>query len=362
MIDINTFSESQHDAYNTIADFIAYPDSHDRYMSVQGLAGTGKTHVLAAVVENFNIIPLSPTAKAASVLRARTNKEVRTVHSVIYDFKGLVEDIRDKNRKQPVFHDKENSEIAGSIIGLDESSMVGTRLASNLLNTRARVIAFGDPGQLPPVMDKQFFTQATCTLVEPHRTALESGIIRQAYEIRHGNEPFTDGEEFEVTEFSDRLLVETNVVLCWKNKTRSWLNQRRRNLFGYTDKYLRAGEPIMCLANRYDIGIFNGEMYTLARDRAVGEDMWMKTPTGEIPILNPLIEDVDPLYEKLRYEEEFTPFAMAYAATVHKYQGSESKKILLINEHPRNREEYINWLYTGVTRASEKVFLINSKR
>jgi exodeoxyribonuclease-5 len=49
-----------------------------------------------------------------------------------------------------------------------------------------------------------------------------------------------------------------------------------------------------------------------------------------------------------------------YAITVHKFQGSEAKKVVIFQE--KNYywdEEYMKrWLYTGITRAKEKIFLI----
>ena len=52
-------------------------------------------------------------------------------------------------------------------------------------------------------------------------------------------------------------------------------------------------------------------------------------------------------------------FAYAYAITVWKAQGSEFGKVLLFEENfPFDRLEHQKYLYTGVTRASEKLVLV----
>ena len=52
-------------------------------------------------------------------------------------------------------------------------------------------------------------------------------------------------------------------------------------------------------------------------------------------------------------------FLYAYAITVHKAQGSEWDKVLIYEENfPFNREEHARWLYTAVSRSSDKCVLI----
>ena len=54
------------------------------------------------------------------------------------------------------------------------------------------------------------------------------------------------------------------------------------------------------------------------------------------------------IYQELEY---------GYAITCHKSQGSEFKKVLVIEE-VLNSAHHRRWLYTAVTRASEKLVLI----
>jgi exodeoxyribonuclease-5 len=50
-------------------------------------------------------------------------------------------------------------------------------------------------------------------------------------------------------------------------------------------------------------------------------------------------------------------FQFGYAITCHKSQGSEFDNVLLFNE-VLNRKLHRNWLYTGITRAKEKLILV----
>ena len=63
---------------------------------------------------------------------------------------------------------------------------------------------------------------------------------------------------------------------------------------------------------------------------------------------NPKTRDIPPL--------EFT---YGYAITCHKAQGSEWDKVLVIEEKfPFDKTEHARWLYTAVTRSSEKLVLV----
>jgi ATP-dependent exoDNAse (exonuclease V) alpha subunit len=334
--------------------FLADASGRYRTFTVQGLAGTGKTHVLAELARRYPAASLAaPTGKAAAVLRGRVGRDVRTVHSLVYDFRGLSED-ESTGRVAPIFTSKEDAGLGGLTVFLDEASMAGCRMAEDLLATGCRVVAFGDPGQLPPVADEPFFDRPDRTLTEVHRQALESAIVRQAHRVRRGLPYAADGPDFRVqggaTDDDHRA---ADVALCWKNRTRQALNQRRRRVLrGLTDTVLRAGEPVMCLRNDYRLGVFNGETYPLARDREPGGDVLLDLGEGRVvEVLNAVVEGFDSDFETLRHEEERSPFALAYAVTVHRAQGSEWNRILLIDEYRRNDGERNKWVYTAITRA-----------
>lgn len=238
--------------------------------------------------------------------------------------------------------------------------MVGSRLALDLLDTGVRVVACGDPGQLPPVADHQYFTDPDLTLRTIHRQALESPIVRQAHRVRSTGTYVADGDDFQVLGgATDEHHRAADVALCWRNATRRALNARRRRVLRDLDgTTLRAGEPLMALQNDYRIGLVNGEVYVALADRAPGGDLLLRAEDGrELSVLNPRIEDLDGDFDERRDDDEVKPFALAYAATVHKFQGSEADTVLLVDEH-REGDGRREFLYTGFTRAAKRIFVV----
>ncbi len=71
-------------------------------------------------------------------------------------------------------------------------------------------------------------------------------------------------------------------------------------------------------------------------------------------------------YKELRNNEYFNAFQIkfAYAVTCHKSQGGQWRNVFVdqgyLTDDMLDRE-YLRWLYTAVTRATEKVFLVNFK-
>jgi exodeoxyribonuclease-5 len=292
-------------------------------------------------------------------LRGKTGLGVGTIHSEIYDFRGMVKDEEDDHKRHPVFANKhEDGGLTGRLVFVDEVSMVGTRIANDLINTGAKLVVCGDPGQLPPVMDAQFFVDPHISLQEIHRQAWDSPIIRQAHSIRNTGAYATDGPGFRVlTEMRDDLLAEHDITLCWRNATRIWLNNKRRSMLGF-GLILRAGEPVMLLKNDHELKIYNGQIFTLVNDREPGGDFTIRDDFGrEILIENPTVETIDEHFDNDKYDDAFSPFALGYAVTCHKAQGSEYRRVLVIDEY-RQTDGRRSWLYTAVTRAIEQVTVV----
>ena len=70
------------------------------------------------------------------------------------------------------------------------------------------------------------------------------------------------------------------------------------------------------------------------------------------------------LYKKILENEYYNSLQVkfAYAVTCHKAQGGQWKKVFIdpgqITEEHLN-SDFFRWLYTALTRATEKVFLVN---
>lgn len=101
--------------------------------------------------------------------------------------------------------------------------------------------------------------------------------------------------------------------------------------------------PIIITSNNYELGLFNGDIGLIRPDETGAIKVWFEDGQGNLKAVYPGLID--------RME---TVFAM----TIHKSQGSEFDKVLIILPQTENiailtRE----LLYTGVTRAKSKVYL-----
>src|SRR5579859_5101513 len=110
-------------------DFILAPHVRQNYFVLHGLAGTGKTYLLAQLTYGYpELILTAFTGKAASVLRKRVGCNVSTLHSAIYNFVGLEDDKEEPERKNPMFTPK-GLHIPEKVVLVDECSMIGQRPA-----------------------------------------------------------------------------------------------------------------------------------------------------------------------------------------------------------------------------------------
>ena len=350
-------SSEQAEAARQIEAFLAAKRQDKAYFSLQGLAGTGKTFVLAEIAKRHpGAILCAPTGKAASVLARKTGLETNTIHGCIYLFRGEYTDT--KGEKYLSFQPRI---VDGSwkrrIAFLDESSMVDGPLAHDLLATGCRVVATGDPGQLPPVRGTRFFDRADFTLREVRRQALDSAVLRQAHNVRATGTYAPDGEDFRVQRSVGRDdILTADVILCWRNATRHALNALVRAHRGLDGPPL-AGEPVMCLRNDHKLGVLNGAQYELLRDydtrrRALS----VRNERGlAVDIEDVRFETVDPPGDPEEAQDEH-PFGYFYCATVHKAQGSSYVNLIVVDEYDR-MEYRKEWLYTSITRAEKRVLM-----
>ena len=350
-----TLSDEQEASANQIFEYLG--DREPGQFSMQGLAGSGKTTVLAEVAKDLpQAILCTLTGKAASVLRRKTGLQVSTIHAAFYK---LDEVGRDKTGRKILRFGTvhERGQLADKIILIDESSMLNHELARDIIATGAKIVACGDPGQLPPVTGARFFSHANVTLQTIHRQALESPIIRQAHRVRTEQNYRSDGDAFQVLDrgLTEEEILQASVILCYTNATRYAANLHARNVRGFIQPNPQVGEPIMCLKNAPQFGIFNGAVYGLTRSFLEGDsDIWIDVDDTEKCIPWVTFEGIRSAVPQ--HVEPLTSFDFGYAMTVHKAQGSEWRSVILIDEYYR-RMERASWLYTAITRAAEKIIV-----
>ncbi len=344
-----------------------------------GYAGSGKTTLARHLVEDVSgsVLFMAYTGKAALVLKKKGCTGASTIHSAIY-----------KPEEDPVTGEAEfvlnpDSPVArASLVVVDEVSMVGEELAKDLLSYGTKVLVLGDPAQLPPVKGEGYFINAEpdVMLTEIHRQAQESPIIRMSMDIREGRRlvPGRYGDSMVVARKDigkDELraaVLQADQLICGLNKTRQAFNARVREIKGlsgaYQPWYPTAGDRLVCLRNNKDKGLLNGGLWETAQVTFSGGpagliDIRVSSldEEGKAPIdvttpqafFNGTEKDLD-----WRVKRNSDEFAFGWALTCHKSQGSQWSNILVFDESSVFRDDARKWLYTAVTRASEKITVI----
>lgn len=375
-----------------------------QYTVIAGYAGTGKStlvkFIISALAQEFGIKPeedvvfTSFTGKATQVLQRKGNKNVRTLHKLLYNHYPLPNGGYRRERIE---------DLGYKIVVVDECSMVPKSLFVDLARHQdIYIICLGDPGQLPPVNANEDNHLLDCPHVfldEIMRQAAESEIIQLTMKIRNGQPiEYMKGQEVQVikkSELNTGMLLWADQVLVGTNGMRSIINNQMRQLQG-KEGDPQEGDKVICLRNYWDVfsddanALVNGTIGTLEDVYETGINIApYKTTDNEtrmkIICSNFRTEDEQNYYnlnmdKKLFTGTEMTldwktsfkmsknprtknflpmEFTYAYAITTHKSQGSEWDKVLVIEERfPFDREEHKKWLYTACTRAAQKLVLV----
>ena len=331
-----------------------------QHFAVHGLAGTGKTTLAAHVARSLpdDAFLCAPAAKAASVLTQKTGIDASTIHAAFYRFVRGVE--REDRPPRLVFRCAHApGSLRGKVLLLDEVSMVSRDVAADIISTGVTIVAFGDPGQLPPIEGLPFSISADFTLTEIHRQALESPIIRQAHAVRSTGSYVADGDAVRVLDrLTDGELRASDVVLTGRRATRMRMNAEIRQALGINRPLPILGEPLVCLRNARRCGLCNGAIYYASRDlHDDDQTVGISSDAGDVEVhaefLCPGHE-----YDKLDLPPGGWMTAFGYALTVHMAQGSEWDKVVLVDESGAFRDDRTRWLYTGCTRAKNRLVIV----
>jgi exodeoxyribonuclease V alpha subunit len=120
---------------------------------------------------------------------------------------------------------------------------------------------------------------------------------------------------------------------------------RRAGLIGRDTDFFR-GKPIIIRSNQYDMQLFNGDTGILWPDTDNRVRAWFRRPDNSLyPVSPARLPEHDP----------------AYAVTIHKAQGSEFDRVLLLLPEEESRVLSRELLYTGITRAKKKLILCSGQ-
>ena len=128
----------------------------DAVVGVQGRAGTGKTTMLkevAGLIGHRSLTGLAPSAAAARVLETEAGIPTRTLQWFLVRYGDL---------SDPVRLEQAREDLGGSLLAVDEASMIGTVAMERLLAIArnlgiARVVLVGDTAQLKAINAGQPF-------------------------------------------------------------------------------------------------------------------------------------------------------------------------------------------------------------
>ncbi len=333
-----------------------------------GYAGSGKTTLVRAIADDFDgdVAFGAFTGKAALVMRSKGCKDARTIHSMIYR-------ARDSDSEEPVFELNEDGPAAKTrLIIIDECSMVDEELGRDLLSFGKPVLVLGDPAQLPPVKGAGYFTacEPDVMLTEVHRQAADNPVIKLSMLIRTGGRlsPGKFGESRVVHRdlIDADQVTKADQILVGLNRTRRAYNDRLRALLGRSGTLPEAGDKLVCLRNDRKKGLLNGSLWTV---RTMGSIRRKKLRLIVVPEEDSSHKPVriGVLPEFFLGGDDEIPFALrrdsdefdyGYALTVHKAQGSQWDNVVLFDESAAFRDHRARWLYTGITRAAERLTVV----
>lgn len=373
----------------------------ERYTVISGYAGTGKSTLvkfIVAALPNINpdedVIYTSFTGKATQVLQRKGNKNVSTLHKLLFE---------SIPKPDGTFFRKPVEFIPYKIVIVDECSMVPKELLQRLIKYNVHIICLGDPGQLPPINkneDNHLLDHPHIFLDEIMRQEAESEIINLTMDIRAGK-PLTryQGKEVQVLnkdELTTGMLLWADQIICAKNETRIALNNQMRDLLGRSGGP-QDGDKVICLKNNWDIysvndnPLVNGTIGYLKDSFNTYINLPRQiTSDGQPKKLDILtanfISDTEEDYGILNMDKQLITtgvpgldwktsykmgrnwrfqdkipdqFTYGYAITGWKAQGSEWDNVLVIEEgFPYDKEEHKQFLYTSATRAAKKLVII----
>lgn len=376
---------------------IARYKNRERYTCISGYAGTGKSTLVKFIIQSLpgidpetDVCYCAYTGKAAQVLLKKGNKNVSTLHKLLYK---SVPRADGSWYRQPV------AAVGYKIIVVDECSMVPDSMMKQLFKYPVYVLALGDPFQLPPVTQED----ANTLLDHPHvflnevmRQAKESEIIRVSMDIREGKPlQLLDGQEvkvFDSKEFTEPMLTWADQILVGTNATRVSLNNTMRRLLG-REGGPQDGDKVICLRNEWDIiadnedPLVNGTIGFLKDSYSTYIQYPRYLGGHRFDVLHSdFVSDSGAYFSGINMDKHMIltgdkccdfktawtinrnrqfagslpkEFTYGYAITVHKSQGSSWDKVLIVEEKfPFDKTEHARWLYTAVTRAETRAVII----
>lgn len=349
---------------------------------ITGGPGTGKTTVLKVILYihgmkcRSEVQLMAPTGRAARRMAESTgNQDASTMHMAL----GLL---------GGTDYTPEFEYLSAEFLNVDETSMVDMHLAYEFirrLQPGTRVLLLGDVDQLPSVGAGDVFRQLIlCGLIPVtvldlvYRQGAMSNIPVNARLMQQNRTDLIEGDDFRILpcqgaeatadavkriyleEVARNGLENVQILTPYRVKTEAGVRELNRTLEDLVNppvigkKELKLGEEVFrigdkVLQNRNTEQVSNGDMGFI---RDFSMDM-----EGNIKVKILFSENRQVEYEM----EQMEMVEHANAITIHKSQGSECQVVII----PWVRAFYNmlkrNILYTAVTRAKTRVYLVGER-
>ena len=372
------------------------------YISIiTGGPGTGKTTIIRVLADFFQsnskkVVLCAPTGRAAKRMSEASGISARTIHRLLEIDRGA------ESNTSIVFKRTQENPIEADAVIVDETSMLDSYLFYCLvraIDKKTQVIFVGDSDQLPSVGAGNVLADLIRSGVIPverltqiFRQAAQSRIVLNAHRILSG-EPILFDQSLE----SDCMLIHMESAAQIAQAVAKLCSQVLPNVYGINvlrdaavlspsrkgpaginalNPLLQAaigntGEPhcishgfsfrlldkVMQTRNNYDLsfinqdgtqgsGVFNGELGYISEIDLASDCITVEMDDGRVVIYDrAAMDDLEP----------------AYAMTVHKSQGSEYPVVVLAIAPSSPMLNNRNLLYTAITRAKKKLFIVTSR-
>ncbi|MBI5272798.1 MAG: ATP-dependent RecD-like DNA helicase [Chlamydiia bacterium] len=356
----------------------------DKVHVITGGPGTGKSTITNAILGvtlklTDKVLLAAPTGRAAKRLTQITHRKAFTIHALLeMDFAS------------GGFKRGADNPLDCDLLIVDEASMIDTALLFHLLRALpgdARLLLVGDIDQLPSVGPGtvlrdviQSSLVGVTRLTEIFRQARGSLIITNAHRINHGEFPSIDTPpesdfhyiEAETPEAIQQVILELvskEIPARWNldpfdeiqvlspmkrgvigaellnESLQTLLNPSQTPLFRAGRRF-HVGDKVMQIQNDYDRKVYNGDI-------------------GRIGTIDPSEQTVVVVFDERNVSYDFSDLdelVLAYATSVHKYQGSECPCIVIPVHTSHFKLLHRNLLYTAVTRGKRQVYLVGTKK
>ncbi|GAW63464.1 exodeoxyribonuclease V alpha chain [Ligilactobacillus acidipiscis DSM 15836] len=358
-----------------------------------GGPGTGKTTIINAIValyayendidleaKRLPILLAAPTGRAAKRMSEMTGLPASTIHRLL--------GINGHEEQLP----EEVDELDGTLLIIDETSMVDTDLMKILLKSipdAMQVIFVGDRHQLPSVGPGQVFADMLASdllpkkeLTKIYRQGEYSSIISLAHAVNQGELPVDFSQQQNDRSFIrctakqvPQVIAQVIEVALRKGNSKDDIqvlapmyrgpagidslndllqeimnpHHTRQKEIEVRGHHLRIGDRVLQLVNDPENNIYNGDI-----GKIVAIDIGDKGQKAGPDSVTISFEQNEVEVEK----KDWNNLTLAYCLSIHKSQGGEFPIVILPMVPQFARMFARNLLYTAITRAKEKLILV----